>query len=463
MMEVRVPNQFDQQSNDKKITSPRRSVMQSFEKLSEKELADLYNLAQIKTLEPGEILIQEGDIDQTAYIILEGQLKIIRTIDGKQQMVGLLVPGDWVGEISFVKQLPRTATAQAAVYSRVMVIDQHTLDVLDTGTQLQFFKHLNELASERINRSEERISELAQQNTQLVNTIYTRHNRRLTDLQNMELVQDIIKKIPQLPIFATTLATEIMSDKSRINDIATKIKTDPALAGIVLKTINSSYYGFKQKISDIQHAITLLGLNKLYQLILAEGIRRTMPNMDIFRKLHNHCMEISQMAFIFSEERRIGKPSQVATIGLMHDLGQIVLVLLKRQNPKLMSLIDLIDPAQIGSLLLKSWDLPEIVWKSIECQFYPEFTPPENISEDIREIVAMLYIIHLSHGKLMGVEEDKMPFTFFSEYKKLLNLETYSLDDIARNIMLPGLKKRIAVIPISLRSLVRKHEIRVQP
>ena len=447
-------NPFKRQPSKKRDDNPSPTVLPPFEKLSEKELTDLYNLAKIRSIEPGEILIREGDTDQTAYIILEGQIKIFQTIHGEQQMIGLLAKGDWVGEISFVKQIPRTATAQAALYSKVMIIDQHTLNVLNASTQLHFYKHLNDLAADRITRSEQRISELSQQNTQLVSTIFDQHSRRLTDLHNMEMILDIVKKIPQLPVFATTLASDIMSDRIQVSDIALKIKSDPSLAGIVLKVINSSYYGLKQKISDIQHAILLLGLNKLYQLIIAEGVRQTMPRLAIFRQLHNHCMEISQIAFAFSEEKHIGKPSQMATIGLMHDLGQIVIVLLKRQNPKLGSLIDLLDPAQIGGLLLKSWQLPEIVWKSIEFQFYPEFTPPNNIPGDIQDIVAMLYITHLSHENLRGIDKNKLSTTFLSEYKKLLNLETYSLEDISHKIILPGLKKRMETLPVSLRTLI---------
>jgi len=443
-------------SHAKKKDTQIPAILPPFEKLSEKELADLYNLAKIKSIEAGEILIREGDTDQTAYIILEGQIKLLHTINGEQKMVDLLGKGNLVGEISFVKEIPRPATAQAAESSRVMMIDQHTLKLLSADSQLDFYIYLYGLASEQIARSEQRVSELSQQNTHLVSTFFDYHSQRLTDLNNVEMIRDIVKKIPQLPVFATTLANDIMSDKMQVSDIASKIKSDPSLAGVVLKTINSSYYGFKQKISDIQHAIMLLGLNKLYELIIAEGVRRTMPNMAVFRQLHNHCMEISQIAFVLSEEKHIGKPSQMATIGLMHDLGQIVIFLMKKQNPKLESLIELMDPAQIGGLLLKSWQLPEIVWKSIEFQSYSEFTPPHNIPEDIQDIVAILYLSHLSHARLRGTDEDKLPTTFFSEYKKRLNLETYTLDHILQRILLPGLKRKMATLPLSLRNLIQK-------
>ncbi len=234
------------------------------------------------------------------------------------------------------------------------------------------------------------------------------------------------------------------------------------LAGVVLKTINSSYYGFQRKISDIHHTIMLLGFDELYQLIVAEGLRRTMPNMKIFQELHHHCMVISQIAFALSAEKHIGKPSQMSTIGLMHDLGWILIVLIKRQNPKLSNLIDLIDPPKIGGLLLKSWNLPELVWKSIEFQSYPEFTPPNNIPEDVRSIVAMLYIAHLCYENFNGKAEDELSIVFFPEYKDLLNLEKYSLWDISQEIILPALRKKMTTLPASLRNLIQKQGAKVQ-
>ena len=68
---------------------------------------------------------------------------------------------------------------------------------------------------------------------------------------------------------------------------------------------------------------------------MAESVRRTMPDNPEFQELHFHSVAISQISFILSQAKHIAKPAQMATIGLLHDLGQIVILLLKQQNPKL--------------------------------------------------------------------------------------------------------------------------------
>ncbi len=420
-----------------------------FNGLSEKEINTLYGLASIKKLQPGDILIKKGDIDLTFYVILSGKIRI-----GKGGR--LLHPGDWVGGIDFVRQVPFTASAIAAEPSSVMAVNGKTLDALEAKTQLFFFKHLNNLVIEEISRLEGKQKKLVDKNIKLMKDIYRERTKCIADLQQHEIIQNVLKKVPKLPVFATTLANDLMGDRISSKEVSEQITKDPSLVGIVLKTINSAYYGFQKKISDIHHATVLLGFNQLYQLILAEGVRRTMPDIPSFHELHSHCVAMSHISFALSQETRIGKPVQLATIGLMHNLGQIVILLLKKQNPKLAIYIDSIDRAQIGGLLLKSWNLPDVVWKSIEFQFFPEFSLPNNIPEEIRNNVTILYISHFCYEIYQGKSEKELPTTFLDEYKQLLSLQKYSLADIANKHVLPNLDKNVKSLPLSLRQLIEK-------
>lgn len=427
-----------------------------FNGFSEKEINTLYGLTFIKKLQPDDILIKKGDIDQTIYVILSGKIRIVK--GGQRQTKGgfFLYQGEWVGGIDFVRQVPCTASAVAVEPSSVMAVNRKTLDALEAKTQLIFFKHLNNLAIEQISRLEEKGKKLDDKNIKLMKDIYRERTKCITDVQKSEIIQNILKKVPKLPVFATTLANDLMGDRISYKEVSEQITRDPSLVGIVLKTINSAYYGFQKKISDIHHATVLLGFNQLYQLVLAEGVRRTMPDIPSFQEEHSHCVAMSHISFALSQKTRIGKPVQLATIGLMHNLGQIVILLLKKQNPKLAIFIDSLDRAQIGGLLLKSWNLPAVVWKSIEFQFFPEFSPPNNIPEEIRDNVTVLYISHLCYEIYQGKSEKELPITFLDEYKQLLGLEKYSVVDIAYRHVLPSLGKKINSLPVPLRQLIGK-------
>jgi len=441
----------------KKLVKENRNDRQyQFNGFSEKEINTLYGLASIKKLQPDDILIKKGDIDQTIYVILSGKIRIVKGGQRKTKGDVFLYPGDWVGGIDFVRQVPCAASAVAVEPSSVMAVNRKTLDALEAKTQLIFFKHLNNLAIEQISRLEEKEKKLDDKNIKLMKDIYRERTKCITDVQNSEMIQNILNKVPKLPVFATTLANDLMGDRISSKEVSEQITKDPSLVGIVLKTINSAYYGFQKKISDIHHATVLLGFNQLYQLVLAEGVRRTMPDIPSFQEEHSHCVAMSHISFALSQKTRIGKPVQLATIGLMHNLGQIVILLLKEQNPKLAMFIDSLDRAQIGGLLLKSWNLPSVVWKSIEFQFFPEFSPPNNIPEEIRDNVTVLYISHLCYKIFQGKSEKELPITFLDEYKQLLSLEKYSVVDIAYKHVLPSLGKKINSLPVPLRQLIEK-------
>ncbi len=427
-----------------------------FNGLSEKEIHILYSLATVKKLQPGDILIKAGDIDQTIYLILNGKIRIMEVAGRQAKVAVFLHKGDWVGGFGLVTKIQRTASVVAAEPSSIMTVNKKTLDALEEKTQLFFFKRLNALAIQRICQLEEREKKLADKNIKLIKDIYRERTQGITGLQNSEMVRNILKKIPKLPIFVTTLANNLMDGRISSREIAEQIKKDPSLVGIVLKTINSAHYGFQKKISDINHAIVLFGFNELYQLVIAESLRLTMPNIPSFQKLHSHCVNISHISFALSQETRVGKPVQLSTIGLMHDLGRIVILLLKKQNPKLAMFIDSLDQSQIGGLLLKSWNLPDVIWKSIEFQLFPEFVHPTNIPAEILDNTTILYFSHLCYDIYRNKLEHELHTTFLDEYKQLLNLEKYSVVDIAYRLVLPNLNKKINSLPMSLKQLIVK-------
>lgn len=437
---------------EKIVQKSRNEQHVQFNGLSEKEIHTLYSLATIKKLQPGDILIKPGDIDQTIYLILNGKIRIMEVAERQAKGLFFLHKGDWFGGLAM--KIQRTASVVAAEPSSIMAVNRKTLDAFEEKTQLFFFKRLNTLAIERIGQLEEREKELTDKNIKLIKDIYRERIQGITNSQNSEMVQNILKKIPKLPIFVTTLANNLMGGQISSREIAEQIKKDPSLVGIILKTINSAHYGFRKKISDINHAIVLLGFNELYQLVIAEGVRLTMPDIPSFKELHSHCVDMSHISFALSQETRVGKPVQLATIGLMHDLGQIVILLLKKQNPKLAMFIDSLDQSQIGGLLLKSWNLPDVIWKSIEFQFFPEFAHPTNIPTEIIDNTTVLYLSHLCYDIYQNKSEHELHTTFLDEYKQLLNLEKYSIVDIAYKLVLPSLNKKINSLPMSLRQLI---------
>jgi HD-like signal output (HDOD) protein len=425
--------------------------MSAFKGFSEKEVIELSSRATIDKLQAGEILIKKDDPDQMVFVILDGKMRIVQGPNAHPKTIAVFSKGDWIEAATLSRDPIRMTSVVAAEPTRVMALDKTTIDSLNNKTQLSVYKRLARLSAERIRLLKNSEKKLLSKNIQLKEYIFNYRSSLKTDFHQSEMIKGIIKKVPRLPAFATTLSSQLFTQ-----ELVEQIKRDPALVAIVLKTINSALYSFQKKISNIHHAVVLLGFEQIYQVVIAEGIRRTMPNTPNYKALHLHSEIISHIAFMLSLESRHGHPAEMASFGLLHEIGQIVIQLLKNQNPKLAALVDVLDQAQLGSLLLKEWNLPDVLWKSVEFQAYPEFSSPRHIPEELRCNVTLLYLSHLCYDLFQGKNKKELSTPFFDEYIEQTNWRGLTLDEIARERLLPAMLKKNKTYPLHLRQLIEK-------
>ncbi|MGD2126961.1 MAG: TIGR02266 family protein [Desulfobacteraceae bacterium] len=88
----------------------------------------MFTLASEETYEDGQVIIKEGSSGDWVYVVLSGTVEISRTIAGNRFVIERLEPGDTFGEIGFVGNVRRTATATAVGPATLGVIDREFLD-----------------------------------------------------------------------------------------------------------------------------------------------------------------------------------------------------------------------------------------------------------------------------------------------------------------------------------------------
>ncbi len=79
-----------------------------------------------KTLNPGEVLFNEGDKGDVMYLIKEGQIKITKGKGPDERVLAVLKEGDFFGEMAIIDGSPRSATAIAISKTSLLVIDKET-------------------------------------------------------------------------------------------------------------------------------------------------------------------------------------------------------------------------------------------------------------------------------------------------------------------------------------------------
>jgi CRP/FNR family transcriptional regulator, cyclic AMP receptor protein len=89
-----------------------------FAGLSKRELGDIATVTDELDVPAGKLLMREGDRGREFLVLESGTVDVTR--DG--QSIRQLGPGDWVGEIALIADMPRTATVTTTSEARVLVL-----------------------------------------------------------------------------------------------------------------------------------------------------------------------------------------------------------------------------------------------------------------------------------------------------------------------------------------------------
>ncbi len=81
-----------------------------------------------KTFAPGEIIMREGDKGDEAYMIVAGRCRAFRTVNGAEETLAMMEPGDVFGEMALILFEPRAASVSAVDQVVVLVLDKATMN-----------------------------------------------------------------------------------------------------------------------------------------------------------------------------------------------------------------------------------------------------------------------------------------------------------------------------------------------
>jgi signal transduction histidine kinase len=114
-----------------------------FADLPEPDLQRLCGGVQEVRVPGGELLFSEGDEGTRAFIIMEGELEILKQSAGREVLIAVRKPGEVIGEISLLQASPRTASVRARSNAVLLILEKEQLDELlhTSPTALQAMFH----------------------------------------------------------------------------------------------------------------------------------------------------------------------------------------------------------------------------------------------------------------------------------------------------------------------------------
>jgi putative nucleotidyltransferase with HDIG domain len=223
---------------------------------------------------------------------------------------------------------------------------------------------------------------------------------------------DRIEEIPTLPTIVFELNKYLQDPDTSIKTVCETIEKDQAVALKLLKLVNSAFYGFKTKISDLRNAIVLLGYNAVRNAIVSLSVihsfskRVALMDFDI-SQFWKHSLAVAVTSKNIAQLSKKESPDNCFVGGLLHDIGKVILaqyfpdlfekVWTTLQNEHLTfyeaeqkNLSS--DHTKIGAHLASKWQLPEGLVEAI--RWHHEFQPQSKNANFVQNVYLANIIVN---------------------------------------------------------------------
>ena len=228
-----------------------------------------------------------------------------------------------------------------------------------------------------------------------------------------------------LPEAVIKIKQLIDDDAASLDDIAELINYDPAVMSQVLKISNSALYKFPNTISTVTKSIQVIGTQSIYDLVLAYGVANAFKDidpdiidLDLFWEQGVSCALLCKY---LAEEVGLKEPEKLFVCGLLHNLGELVLVKLNPERANKCASISTENTplmlqkkhlgfsyADLSAELLKLWGIPIDISQIVSKTHVSEHTA---YSKE-EKIIQLAYLLALNnvngelYSKYADVTED---------------------------------------------------------
>jgi len=238
-----------------------------------------------------------------------------------------------------------------------------------------------------------------------------------------QLVKDI-SHLVSLPDVCLHIGQVLEDPNSSAMDMADLVSRDPALTARLLKIANSPYFGFPSKIDTLSRAITIIGTQDLYQLVLATAAIDSIENTELDAGMLEKFWQHSLMTGLISRDlaRKSTTPvmhvERMFVAGLLHDIGSLVMAIRIPELSKVMlrcadkldmsisqaerNIFDL-DHGEVGAELMANWQLPGMMQDTARFHHEPELSNNHQLE---------ISLVHMANWASMTATYSRFDFDY---------------------------------------------------
>ncbi len=380
---------------------PSTKLLQQFRplnKLTEKQLIVLRAKTEIRSYDPGSVILELGSEDRLEYFLVEGQVTL-ESYDGRSKDI----QANSESALTAIALLqPRKYTVTASEPCRFIVIQQRIVDAL-----------ISELPSDRT-------VEFSVRDVHSGHEVEDIKTSFQADLQTNNIL------LPSFPDVAMKIRHLLDDPNCTARDIGNAIASDPAITVKILKTCNSALYHTSVEVTSCQDAVVRLGFDTTRQLINIFAMKELFNSKNTvlqarMSELWSHSREVATIAYVLAEITPGMNPEKAMLAGLIQDIGAIPVLEYVERYPQFMKIEHKVGEiirelrSEIGALMLREWSFqPEII--SVASNSENWMYQSEGPSADYVDIVVVAQV-HALIGK--QAHKQLPPFEDIPAFKKL--------------------------------------------
>lgn len=150
---------------------------------------------------------------------------------------------------------------------------------------------------------------------------------------NIEQKRILIQKITNLPTLPTVLSKiiDLTEDRNtKATHLGELLSRDQSISSLILRLVNSAYYGNLRHISSINHATVILGFEMVKTIAMGVAIyqdKSAGPSGFDREQFWIHSLAVATLSREIASKLTKDKQPQLETVflsGLLHDVGKVI-------------------------------------------------------------------------------------------------------------------------------------------
>jgi putative nucleotidyltransferase with HDIG domain len=263
-------------------------------------------------------------------------------------------------------------------------------------------------------------------------------------------IEEILKQageLPPLPQVAQKAITILRNPESNMRELADVLVLDQAMTGLILRWVNSAYFGLWNPVSTVHQAVVYLGQRTLESLVLAASVvnllSKPIPGYGLEQgDLWKHSIGVAAGARLIAKKIGFQDPEIAYHAGLLCDIGKLVLgvMLLKPDinmedwQGKPFSDFEQayfgVDHATLGAELARQWNLPEPLQVAIAYHHRPSLAGDH---------MMLASCVHMADAILMmmgvGLGKDGLQYTLDPTAFRLIDWKDAKINELFERVM----------------------------